>query len=73
MDSSRETTVKLSRKIDLRTVYTEEYFWRLILPSIHTCYTSSILLCIMKEKPTCLIFCFFSHSCRGGFIQISLN
>ena len=24
--------VKLSRKIDLRGVYTEEYFWRLILP-----------------------------------------
>ena len=45
MDSSKNTALKLSRKIDLRGVYKEEYFWRLILPLIHTCFTSSILLC----------------------------
>ena len=38
MDSSKKTTVKLSRKTDLRGVYTEEYFWRLMLPLIHTLY-----------------------------------
>ena len=50
----------------------EEYFWRLILPLIHTCYTSSILSCLLKEnfeKPACWIFRFFSYSCRGGLIQ----
>ena len=76
MDSSKKTTVKLSIKIDLRGVYTEEYLWRLILPLIHTCYTSSILSCIVKEhfqKSMHLIFQFLSNSCPGGLIQINLN
>ena len=38
MDSSKKTTVKLSRKVDLKGVYT-----------VHTCYTSSILSGILKE------------------------
>ena len=50
MDSSKKTTVKLSRKIDVRWVYTEEYLWRLILFLIPTCYTSSILPLILKEN-----------------------
>ena len=76
MDSSEKTTVKISTKIDSRGVYKEEYFQELILFLIHTCYTSSILLCILKEnfrKPTCWIFRFFSYSCQGGLIQLSLN
>ena len=80
MDSSKKTTVKLSRIKDLRGVYmgvyTEEYLWRLILLLIHTCYTSSFLPCILKEnfqKPMHWIFRFFSYSCQGGLIQISLN
>ena len=55
MDSSKKTTVKLSRKVDLKGVYT-----------VHTCYTSSILSGILKEnfqKPVHWIFCFFSYSC----------
>ena len=73
MNSSKKTTIKLSRKIDLRGVYTEECFWWLILALIHICYTSSILSCILKEnfqKPTHWIFCFFSNSCQDGLIQI---
>ena len=76
MDSSKKTTVKISRKIDLRGVYAEEHFWRLTLPLIHACYTINILLCILKEnfqKPTCWIFHLFLYSCQGGLIQISFN
>ena len=72
MDSSKKTTIKLSRKIDLRVVYMEEYFWRLILPLIRTCYASSILSCILKEnfqKPMRWTFRFFSYPRRGGLIQ----
>ena len=60
MDSSKKTTVKLSKKIDLKGVYKEEYFWRLILKENF-------------QKSTRWIFRFFSYSCLGGLIQISLN
>ena len=43
---------------------------------IHTCYTSSILSCILKEnfqKPTHWIFRFFSYSCRNKFKLIHLH
>ena len=82
MDGSKKTTGKLSRIIGLDRgggaggVYTEEYFWRLILPLIHTCYTSSILSCTLKknfQKPVRWIFRFFSNSCGGGLIQISFD
>ena len=78
MDGSKKTTGKLSRIIGLDRgggaggVYTEEYFWRLILPLIHTCYTSSILSCTLK-KIVRWIFRFFSNSCGGGLIQISFD
>ena len=39
-------------------------------------FTSSILLCILKEnfqKPTRWIFRFFSSFCHGALIQISFN
>ena len=53
-----------------------EYFWRLILPLIHTCYTSNILSCILKEnvqKQTRLIFRLFSYSCGGKLIHLRKN
>ena len=56
MDSSKKTTAKLSKKVDLKVVYTEEYLWRLILYLLHTWYNSSILLWLLKEnfqKPMC--------------------
>ena len=43
-------SIKLSRKVDLKGVYMEEYLWRLIPSLIHTSYTSSILSCILKEN-----------------------
>ena len=46
---------------NLRGVYMEEYFWRLILPLIHTVILA-VFYCV-----------FFSYSCRGGLIQISSN
>ena len=52
----------------------KEYSWRLI-SLIHISYTGIILLCMLKEnfqKPTCWIFCFFSYSCWGGLIQMTL-
>ena len=76
MDSSKKTTVKLSRKIYSRGFYTEEYFWRLILPLMHTCYTGSIFWCILKDnfqRPISWIFCFFSYFCQSGLIEISFN
>ena len=63
-----------SIKIDLKEVYTEEYFWRLILP--FTRYTGNILLYILKgnfQKPTRWIFLFFLYYCQGELIQISFN
>ena len=56
--------------------YIVNHLWLIIwciLALIHTCYTSSILSCILKEnfqKPTRWIFRFFSYSCWGGLIQI---
>ena len=64
MDSSKKTTAKLSRKVDLRGVYMEEYLWRLILSLIHTCYTSSIFSCILKED--------FQKSTAGPFISFHI-
>ena len=63
MDGSKKTTVKLSRKIDWRGVYTE-YLQRLILFSIHTCYNSSILPRILKEN--------FQNQCNGSFISFHI-
>ena len=76
MDSSKKTTAKLSRKIDLKGVYTEEYLWSLILFLTHTCYTSSILSYVLKEnfqKSTCWIFRFFSYSCQIKFELVHLQ
>ena len=34
----------------IKEVYTEEYSWRLVLYSVHTCYTSGTLSCILEEN-----------------------
>ena len=48
----------------LKGVYTEKYLWRIILFLIYTCYTSSTLLCILKENCQ-KQFLLFSHFCWG--------
>ena len=72
MDSSKKTTVKLSRKIDLRGAYTDIYFWELTLSLIQRRYTSSTLPFILKEnfaKPTRLNLSVFLYPRRGGLNQ----
>ena len=62
---------KINWCIILRGVYKEEYSWGLIR-LIQICYTSIILLCLLKEifqKSMLWMLCFFSYSCQGELIQ----
>ena len=59
MDSSKKTSIKLSRKVDLRGVYTEQYFWKLILPLIHTAILA-VFFCVCRKK-------FFKNQCVVSF------